>query len=653
MLILSSLLLSPPATWALRPIEHYHDLIAGEPEPGYRDGSFESALFNGPQGLALNGDGTRLYVADKNNNCIRVIFRDQNNRVETLAGSSKPGDSNGSLKEASFNKPTLLTYIGNDQLIVYDSGNFKFRSIDLAKGQVTDLAGNGKQGDVDGKPAECSLNDIWNMVYLATDNAIFFSEPNNYRLRKLDLVDDSVSSVLLNDTKILRPGALCLYQGSLCIVDSASSNVFKADIVKKVFDPIGNFDAGDKTLSTVTAIAASGKDLYGARLGVAQPWVRLPGNIPVRFFDIWGHELSPKLAPAAFVNRQVLGLLPDPNHEKKFIFTGKSLSCVSSFKDYNFAPGEDIGTYNASGMSEFDYPDKKPPKTFRILIVGNSLSYSMTFADQRAGTWNRSRSFPKELELFLNTKAALEDNPLNYEILSIGHPEANVSCFIWPYYEVPDLVKKFDIDFVLFIMPTQTSYSCNFYFQNPITAEGIPSAKSDPEYLLKPWKDKIPEGIPKDFYEKCLTHNWVKPASKTQLDFQPTQVTLTDPAVKEDVLELLSKPIKMLADKLKVLKNSEGKPVDYHMFLIFRDEVNPATELQRSFWKDMAKRDDFPLYDMVGDFLAFKPTYEGMYSYEDWHYNANGTPLYVQLVAHELLRQHLIPFPTPKPEPSK
>jgi hypothetical protein len=198
-------------------------------------------------------------------------------------------------------------------------------------------------------------------------------------------------------------------------------------------------------------------------------------------------------------------------------------------------------------------------------------------------------------------------------------------------------------------MPTLQAYACDFYFQNPITPEGIPSASPDQEYLLKPWEEKIPSGTPKDFYEKCLAKNWVKPVSKSQLQFESTQATLADPAIREDVIEMLSKPIKLLSDQLSSLKTSAGKPLDYHMFLIYRDETNGHLEAYRDFWKDMAKRDGFPLTDIVGDFLAIKPTYEGMYSYEDFHYNANGTHVYVDIVLHELLDHHLIPFPKSNP----
>lgn len=240
----------------------------------------------------------------------------------------------------------------------------------------------------------------------------------------------------------------------------------------------------------------------------------------------------------------------------------------------------------------------------------------------------------------------MENAPLNYEVLDIGHGEGenNLSSYFWPYYEVPNLVKKFDIDLVLYIVSTFRTDSYSAYFQQPLTKDGLPPEKLDSEYMLKPWDQKIPPGTPRDFFEKCLDHQWVKPATESQLKFEDTDKTLTDPAVREDVVELLSRPIKGLSDQLKSMKTSANQPVRCRMLLIYRGDTRGSLELYRDFWQRMAQKDGFPLLDMVGDFLALKPTYEDMFSYTDFHYNADGMRLYAYLVSQELISRHLIPF---------
>ncbi|QIL42364.1 hypothetical protein G7074_25755 [Pedobacter sp. HDW13] len=51
--------------------------IAGSGVAGYADGVALAARFNHPSGLALNSDGTALYVTDQDNNLVRKIVLDK------------------------------------------------------------------------------------------------------------------------------------------------------------------------------------------------------------------------------------------------------------------------------------------------------------------------------------------------------------------------------------------------------------------------------------------------------------------------------------------------------------------------------------------------------------------------------------------------
>lgn len=50
-------------------------ILAGnsDSQPGFTNGTGADALFNLPQGIVVDASGTNIYVADKNNNCIRKI----------------------------------------------------------------------------------------------------------------------------------------------------------------------------------------------------------------------------------------------------------------------------------------------------------------------------------------------------------------------------------------------------------------------------------------------------------------------------------------------------------------------------------------------------------------------------------------------------
>ncbi len=86
-------------------MESYNSLVAGSNDGGFQDGPFYSARFADPGGLAFDDSGTRLFVADRDNQRIRVVYLEEDNRVETLAGTGKIGSAVGPLTLANFNLP--------------------------------------------------------------------------------------------------------------------------------------------------------------------------------------------------------------------------------------------------------------------------------------------------------------------------------------------------------------------------------------------------------------------------------------------------------------------------------------------------------------------------------------------------------------------
>lgn len=116
--------------------------LAGSPgRAGHRDAPRMSrALFNNPQGLAVDGDGT-LYVADQGNRVIRRITRE--GRVETLAGSpGQAGSADGAGSAARFTRLMGLAYndLREDPALFAVDGH-AIRRISLPGGEVTTVVG--------------------------------------------------------------------------------------------------------------------------------------------------------------------------------------------------------------------------------------------------------------------------------------------------------------------------------------------------------------------------------------------------------------------------------------------------------------------------------------------------------------------------------
>lgn len=112
---------------------------AGQPgTAGSANGSAASAKFNHPAAVAVDGAGN-VYVADTNNNTIRKISAAGN--VTTLAGvSGVSGAADGSGSDALFNQPQGLAIDSAGNLHVADTGNSSVRRITPA-GVVTTIAG--------------------------------------------------------------------------------------------------------------------------------------------------------------------------------------------------------------------------------------------------------------------------------------------------------------------------------------------------------------------------------------------------------------------------------------------------------------------------------------------------------------------------------
>ncbi len=123
--------------------------LAGEPEPGHRDGAADRARFDGPAAIAAGRAGA-TYIADSRNHCVRALSAD--GQVETVAGA--PGVSgfvDGPAEKALFFAPAGLAVAADGSLLVADTGNHCVRRITPA-GLVTTYAGSAAERDDLGRP---------------------------------------------------------------------------------------------------------------------------------------------------------------------------------------------------------------------------------------------------------------------------------------------------------------------------------------------------------------------------------------------------------------------------------------------------------------------------------------------------------------------
>jgi DNA-binding beta-propeller fold protein YncE len=155
--------------------------VAGSGVQGYADGAALQAKFNLPTGLAISPNGGAIYVADQYNNCIRMI---RDGQVTTVAGSGVKGYADGAALQAKFNLPTGLAISPNGGAIyVADRDNNRIRMI--RDGQVTTVAGSGVQGYADGAALRAQLCNPTGLAISPNGGAIYVADYYNDRIRMI------------------------------------------------------------------------------------------------------------------------------------------------------------------------------------------------------------------------------------------------------------------------------------------------------------------------------------------------------------------------------------------------------------------------------------------------------------------------------------
>ena len=126
--------------------------VVGTGTPGRKDGRFEDAQFDDPQGMALVGD--TLYVADRKNHLIRAIDFARKT-VATVAGTGRQ-DSEGRLLDrprpaldTGLNSPWDVLAVGKD-LYIAMAGDHQVWRLDPEKKEIAPYAGDGRENILDG-----------------------------------------------------------------------------------------------------------------------------------------------------------------------------------------------------------------------------------------------------------------------------------------------------------------------------------------------------------------------------------------------------------------------------------------------------------------------------------------------------------------------
>lgn len=162
---------------------------------GMRDGTFEDAMFNKPQGMAFNNN--ELYVADTENHAIRLIDLDRK-IVKTIAGTGKQGFKRfykGDALSVSLSSPWDLTLI-NNYLFIAMAGIHQLWRMDLNNNTIQNYVGSGKENIIDAKIQDAALAQPSGLSYDPSKNRLYFADSEVSALRYIDIEKGFVKTLI-------------------------------------------------------------------------------------------------------------------------------------------------------------------------------------------------------------------------------------------------------------------------------------------------------------------------------------------------------------------------------------------------------------------------------------------------------------------------
>lgn len=150
-----------------------------------------------PGKLAVDAASRRIFIADSSNN--RILICGLDGKHEAEIGGVGAGLRDGAFDEAAFNHPQGVAYDAQrNVLYVADTENHAIRKVDLAAGRVSTLAGDGAQGSdyAGGRTGRSQqLSSPWDVALNSDGSGVLVAMAGQHQIWRLDVATGRCEAV--------------------------------------------------------------------------------------------------------------------------------------------------------------------------------------------------------------------------------------------------------------------------------------------------------------------------------------------------------------------------------------------------------------------------------------------------------------------------
>ncbi len=209
--------------------------LAGNGKAGFAGdgGPASAAQFNLPICVSLDPACEALYIADINNKRIRKIELASGN-ISTVAGNGKAGvPEEGALAtESPLADPRAAAVDAAGNLYILERGGHALRVVDAA-GKIRTVIGDGKAGANDG-PARAARLKAPKHICLDSQGRVLIADEGNHAIRRYDPATETVETLLGSRRghpaiTLKSPHGVTVHEGKLYVVDSYHDRLLRVE----------------------------------------------------------------------------------------------------------------------------------------------------------------------------------------------------------------------------------------------------------------------------------------------------------------------------------------------------------------------------------------------------------------------------------------